>query len=84
MPSVQDWLPVNHLERFVVDIVTRLDLTPLRVKPYSRGDNNAVYEMSDRFWRLDMVGQETATLTNADVIEQNGTQTNTKKRIFWQ
>jgi hypothetical protein len=40
--------------------------------------------MSDRFWRLDMVGQETATLTNADVIEQNGTQTNTKKRIFWQ
>lgn len=33
-PSVQDWLPVNHLARFVVDIVTRLDLTPLRVKPY--------------------------------------------------
>ena len=27
-PSVQDWLPVNHLARFVVDIVAQLYLTP--------------------------------------------------------
>jgi transposase len=28
-PSVQDWLPENHLARFVVDIVSQLDLWPL-------------------------------------------------------
>src|SRR5579863_781751 len=29
-PSVQDWLPEEHLARFVVDIVTRLDLRQIR------------------------------------------------------
>lgn len=29
-PSVQDWLPQNHLARFVVDIVAQLDLSSLR------------------------------------------------------
>lgn len=29
-PSVQDWLPQGHLARFVVDIVTQLDLSALR------------------------------------------------------
>ncbi|MBV5319006.1 MAG: transposase [Desulfobulbaceae bacterium] len=28
-PSIQDWLPENHLARFVVDIVSQLDLRPL-------------------------------------------------------
>jgi transposase len=28
-PSVQDWLPENHLARFVVDVVSQLDLWPL-------------------------------------------------------
>ena len=28
-PSVQDWLPENHLARFVVDVVERLDLSAL-------------------------------------------------------
>lgn len=28
-PSVQEWLPENHLARFVVDIVSQLDLRPL-------------------------------------------------------
>ncbi|MEI7934984.1 MAG: IS1182 family transposase [Chlorobiaceae bacterium] len=36
-PSVQDWLPVNHLARFVVDIVAQLDLTPLRDAYAGRG-----------------------------------------------
>ena len=26
-PSVNDWVPENHLSRFVVDIVNRLDLS---------------------------------------------------------
>jgi transposase len=29
-PSVQDWLPEGHLARFVVDIVSQLNLEPLR------------------------------------------------------
>ena len=29
-PSVQEWLPQNHLARFVVDIVTQLNLSSLR------------------------------------------------------
>lgn len=28
-PSIQDWLPENHLARFIVDIVSQLDLHPL-------------------------------------------------------
>jgi transposase len=28
-PSIQDWLPEEHLARFVVDIVSQLDLRPL-------------------------------------------------------
>ena len=28
-PSVNDWVPGNHLARFVVDIVSRLDLSPI-------------------------------------------------------
>ena len=36
-PSVQDWLPDNHLARFIVDIVTQLDLTPLRDAYAGRG-----------------------------------------------
>ncbi len=36
-PSVQDWLPDNHLARFVVDIVAQLDLTPLRDAYAGRG-----------------------------------------------
>jgi transposase len=35
--SVQDWLLVNHLARFVVDIVAQLDLTPLRDAYAGRG-----------------------------------------------
>ena len=33
-PSVQDWLPENHLARFVVDVVERLDLSAL-IKAYA-------------------------------------------------
>ncbi len=28
-PSVDEWVPENHLSRFVVDIVSRLDLSPI-------------------------------------------------------
>ena len=28
-PSVDEWLPPDHLARFVVDIVEQLDLSPL-------------------------------------------------------
>jgi transposase len=30
-PSLQDWLPDNHLARFVVDVVDRVDLRELEV-----------------------------------------------------
>ena len=33
-PSVQDWLPEKHLARFVVDVVSKLDLHELKM-PYS-------------------------------------------------
>ncbi|MGH9338553.1 MAG: hypothetical protein ACRD1R_02940, partial [Acidobacteriota bacterium] len=31
-PSVQEWLPENHLARFVVEVVSKLDLRPLFVQ----------------------------------------------------
>jgi transposase len=36
-PSVQDWLPKEHLARFVVEIVEQLDLRPLRESYAGRG-----------------------------------------------
>ena len=36
-PSLQDWLPQDHLARFVVDIVDRLDLSALSGKYRGRG-----------------------------------------------
>jgi transposase len=38
-PSVQDWLPENHLARFVVDIVAQLDLWPLASAYAGRGSD---------------------------------------------
>ena len=36
-PSLQDWLPENHLARFVVDVVSQLDLKPIRRMYAGRG-----------------------------------------------
>src|SRR5437867_5427064 len=33
-PSVQDWLPENHLARFIVEVVSKLDLHELKM-PYT-------------------------------------------------
>jgi len=30
-PSVQEWLPKDHLARFVVDMVAQLDVSSLRI-----------------------------------------------------
>ncbi|KAA6232086.1 IS1182 family transposase [Chlorobium phaeovibrioides] len=38
-PSVQEWLPQDHLARFVVDIVAQLDLSSLRSSYAGRGSN---------------------------------------------
>ena len=38
-PSVQDWLPQNHLARFIVDIVSQLDLWPLENAYAGRGSD---------------------------------------------
>ncbi|RNA72349.1 transposase, partial [Prosthecochloris sp. ZM_2] len=38
-PSVQDWLPKDHLARFVVDIVSQLDLSSLRNAYSGRGSS---------------------------------------------
>jgi transposase len=40
-PSVEDWLPKDHLARFVVDIVDQLDLSAL-TRQY-RGSGSAAY-----------------------------------------
>ncbi len=31
-PSVQEWLPEDHLARYIADIVARLDLRALRAQ----------------------------------------------------
>ncbi len=36
-PSIQDWLPEDHMARFVVDIVSQLDLQPLSKSYAGRG-----------------------------------------------
>ena len=36
-PSIQDWLPENHLARFVVDIVEQLDLKAITTQYNNRG-----------------------------------------------
>ena len=38
-PSVQDWLPENHLARFVVEIVERIDLGKLTTVYRGRGSD---------------------------------------------
>jgi len=38
-PSVNDWVPENHLARFVVDIVGRLDLSPIITTYAGRGSD---------------------------------------------
>lgn len=44
-PSVQDWLPTGHLARFVVEIVERLDLRPLKDSYAGRGSQGYNPEM---------------------------------------
>lgn len=36
-PSVEDWLPENHLARFIVEVIERLDLTELTRQYTGRG-----------------------------------------------
>jgi transposase len=38
-PSVDDWVPEDHLARFVVDIVARLDLSPIKNSYAGRGSD---------------------------------------------
>ncbi|MBW1803387.1 MAG: IS1182 family transposase [Deltaproteobacteria bacterium] len=38
-PSLDDWVPENHLSRFVVDIVSRLDLSPIISTYAGRGSD---------------------------------------------
>ena len=37
LPSLQEWLPENHLARFVVEVVDGLDLAPLEAAYAGRG-----------------------------------------------
>lgn len=41
-PSIEDWLPEDHLARFIVEIVARLDLRPLTMS-YSGGGSKAYH-----------------------------------------
>lgn len=38
-PSVEDWLPENHLARFIVEVIDRLDLTELTRQYAGRGSD---------------------------------------------
>ena len=38
-PSVDDWVPENHLARFVVDVVARLDLSSIQNAYAGRGSD---------------------------------------------
>jgi transposase len=38
-PCLEDWVPEDHLARFVVDIVSRLDLSPIRNSYAGRGSD---------------------------------------------
>ncbi len=44
-PSIQDWLPEKHLARFVVDVVARLDVNPIRSRYSGRGSQGYQPEM---------------------------------------
>jgi transposase len=41
-PSIQDWLPADHLARYVVDLVGKLDMEPIRALYSGRG--SAAYQ----------------------------------------
>ena len=41
-PSVEDWLDQKHLARFIVDVVSKLDLHELKM-PYSGGGSQAYH-----------------------------------------
>jgi transposase len=36
-PSVQEWIPDDHLARFIVDVVAKLDVQPIRARYAGRG-----------------------------------------------
>ena len=44
-PSVQEWIPDDHLARFVVDVVAKLDLRPIRSRYSGRGSEAYQPEM---------------------------------------
>jgi transposase len=44
-PSVQDWLPQDHLARYVVDLVGKLDLAAIRASYAGRGSEAYQPEM---------------------------------------
>ena len=41
-PSLQDWVPQEHLARFVVEIVDRLDLSELERAYGGRGKTSSI------------------------------------------
>src|SRR5664280_1646038 len=44
-PSVQEWIPDDHLARFVVDVVAKLNLQPIRSRYSGRGSEAYQPEM---------------------------------------
>jgi transposase len=44
-PSLDDWLPEEHLARFVVEIFTQLDLTSIKAAYTGRGSKDHHPEM---------------------------------------
>jgi hypothetical protein len=40
-PSVEDWIPEDHLARFIVEVMERIDLSPL-TRDYA-GRSSAAY-----------------------------------------
>lgn len=49
-PSVEDWLPENHLARFIVEVIDRLDLTEL-TRTYGGRGSAAHHPLVSHDWR---------------------------------
>ena len=63
-PSMEDWLPDNHLDRFVVDIVGQLDLTAIKSSYAGRGSKAHHPEMllTPLFVQLLLIAQQMGCL----------------------
>src|ERR1700684_2548658 len=70
-PSLQDWLPEDHLARFVADVMSELDLCPIYAK-YERSDGRAFPGTDGKYPVTQCVGDRCENCTKiVRSLEQN-------------